>query len=298
MNLLGVSWWWANPPDPAVELLARGGALEQLEREPAPELGAGIERWRMIGARGDTVTGLWKPPAVTASDPVWSVVMLGGIGTDDRAVLLVPDGLPMGVLAVSWPWSGPRRMGKLEFLARIPELRDVLHRTPGAIARGVEAVRRARPGTQVSLLGVSLGVPPTVAALGLTSPDALVIVDGAADLGRLMRSEIARALGGGLAGAILAPPGAALGARLVWSLEPARHPNAETPVLLVDAAREERYPPECVARLHATFPHASVMAHPGGHVEPGNRPAIAPIVDLVRRWLGGIPAESPRVPTS
>src|SRR5262245_31640193 len=236
--------------------LTHGGPLQRLEREPAPDLGAGIERWRMIGASGDTVTGLWKPPS-TGADHRWSVVLLGGIGTDDRAALLIPDSLPVGVLAVSWPWSGPRHMGRLEFLGRVPAIRAAMLLTPAATARGVEAVRRAFPGSRVAFLGASLGVPPTVAALALTAPDALVLVDGMADLERVLRSEIVRILGGGVWGTVLAPPGAALGARLLSPLEPARHACPTTPVLLVDAMHEERFPPECVARLHATFPHAS-----------------------------------------
>ncbi len=296
--LAGLAWWGTHPPDPMVELRARSFTLEQLERGPAPETGRGVERWRMIAAGGDTVAGLWKPAGTSARFPTWSMVILGGVGTDDRAALLVPDSLPIGVLAVSWPWKGPRRMGKLEFLASLPKIREAVLRTPAAIALGAAAVRRACPGTRVALLGASLGAPPTVAALALTAPEALVVVDGAADLARLLRSETSRALGGGLAAAVLAPPAGALGARLLWSIEPARHPTFPgTPVLLVDAAREERYPRECVARLHAMFPGASIGTHPQGHMQSGNRPVVAAIVDTVWRWLDALP-ERPAAPST
>src|SRR5207344_1836374 len=106
--------------------------------------------------------------------PSWVVVLLGGIGTDDRSALLVPDSLPVGVLAVSWPWKGSRQMSPHEFLLRVPAIRVALLETPGAIARGVEAARRACPGARVALIGASLGVPPTVAALPLANADALV----------------------------------------------------------------------------------------------------------------------------
>jgi hypothetical protein len=290
-----LSWWWTHPPVPEAELRADLRPLVALERMPAPELGRGFERWRMLAERGDTVTGLWRaaakdPAAAPGHEPDWAVVILGGIGTDDRAALLVPDSLPVGVLAVSWPWKGPRRMSRLTFLASVPALRAALLSTPGALARGVEAVRRAAPGARVALLGASLGAPPTVAALPLARPDALVLVDGAADLERLLRSETARTLGGGAGAALLARPAAALGARLVSSLEPARHRAAAAlPVLLVDAVRDERYPRECIARLHATFPHATLATHPGGHIRPEDRPQIAAIVETARRWLGGLP---------
>ncbi|HEX5633888.1 MAG TPA: hypothetical protein VFX50_11705, partial [Gemmatimonadales bacterium] len=97
-------------------------ALLKLERIPAPELGPGFERWRMIGAHRDTVTGIWRSGAAdgagpSSAQPHWSVVVLGGIGTDDRAALLVPDSLPVNVLAVSWPWKGARQMGAWQFVA-------------------------------------------------------------------------------------------------------------------------------------------------------------------------------------
>jgi len=58
--------------------------------------------------------------------------------------------------------------------AGITNLIDIL-----AIARGVDALRRANPDARVAIVGASLGVPPVVAALPLARPDALVLVDGA-----------------------------------------------------------------------------------------------------------------------
>jgi hypothetical protein len=289
--LVALAWWWTHPPDPEAEVLGYHRPLVALERVPAPQLGRGFERWRMIAAGGDTVTGLWRAGASPQASN-WAVVILGGIETDDRAALLVPDSLPIGVLAVSWPWNGPRSMSKLAFIASVPQLHTALLRTPGAIARGVEAVRRAGPGARVVLLGASLGVAPVVAALPLARPDALVLVDGAADLGRLLRSETARALDGGIAGATLAPPAAAFAARLLSSIEPARYGAAARgiPVLLVDAERDERYPLACVTRLHATFPHATNAMHPGGHLDPGNQRQVTEIVEAVWRWLGRVTA--------
>lgn len=265
-------------------------ALATLERDPAPELGRGFERWRMIGAGRDTVTGLWRAAAVPR--PRWVIVLLGGIGTDDRAALLVPDSLAAGVLAVSWPWEGPRAMRRLEFLARVPALRAALLRTPAAIARGADAARQASPGSRVALVGASLGVSPTVAALPLAHPDALVIVDGAADLELLLRSEIARELDRAPWAGAVATPAAALGARLLSPLEPARYRSAAgaTPVLIVDAEEEERYPAPCVARLHATFPHATRTRHPGRHMRPEDREQIHAIIEVAWSWLDRLEA--------
>jgi hypothetical protein len=290
------AWWWTHPSDPDAELRARMRPLERLEREAAPHLGRGVERWRMIAA-GDTVTALWKPGVRNADVAPWVVVLLGGIGTDDRAALLMPDGLPIDVLAVSWPWTGSRHMNPGEFLASVPDLREAMLRTPAAIALGVEAARRTRPGARVGLVGASLGVPPTVATLALAPVDALVLIDGAADLGRLMRAETANALGGGPFARAVAAPAGALGARLLAPLEPARHGIAAVPphppVLIVDAEQERRFPPECVQRLHAAFPGATVVTHPGAHIRPQDRFTLIAIVGKVRPWLEALAKPAP-----
>jgi len=290
--LAWAAWWWTHPGDATAELRARAGALASLEREPAGDLGTGLERWRMATAKGDTTTGLWRA-APGDSAAAWVVVILGGIGTDDRAALLVPDSLQVSVLAVSWPWKGPRKMGRLEFVGRVPALRAALLRTPGSLAIGVAAARRASPGSRVALLGASLGVPPTAAAASFAGADALVLVDGAADLGRLLRSEVARAVGGA-GGRALAPAAGSLGARLLAPLEPSRHPAPALPVLLIDAEREERYPRECVTRLHEAYPHADRATHPGAHLRPEHRDEVEAIVGAAWRWLAALPVRPPR----
>src|SRR5512144_682349 len=83
-----VAWWWTHPPDPETEVRSYHRPLVALERLPAPHLGRGCEQWRMIAAAGDTMTGLWRAGAPRRGSE-WVVVILGGIGTDDRAALLV-----------------------------------------------------------------------------------------------------------------------------------------------------------------------------------------------------------------
>ncbi len=283
--------WW-RPLDPRTEVDIRSHALVSLERVPRPELGRGVERWLLLGPDGDSVTALWRAPdrepgRGADGGPVWAVVLLGGIGTDDRAALLVPDELPVGVLAVSWPWKGPRRMGRLRFVASTPALHASLLRTPRALARGVEAVRRELPGARIAMVGASLGVPPTVAALPLVRADALVLVGGAADLGRLLRSETARALGGGPLAAGAAWLAAPLGAWLLAPLEPSRVESTARalPTLLVDAEREDRLPRECIERLHAVFPHAERAVHPGAHLRPEDERQMRVILDTAWGWM-------------
>ena len=169
-------------------------------------------------------------------------------------------------------------------------MRRALLRTPGTIALGVEAVRRECPACRVALLGASLGAPPTAVALSLERADAIVLVDGGADLDRLLRAEVSHAARGGIVGAIVGAAAGVLGARLLSSLEPARHLASarELPALLVDAEREERVPQACVERLRETFPQADRATHVGGHVRAENAQQIASLVEIVWGWLAAL----------
>lgn len=286
---------------PTADTHAGPRTLARLERVPAPELGRGFERWRMVGSRGESVRGIWRAARSRETETAaqehsaaradeWTVVILGGIGTDDRAALLVPDSLAVNVLAVSWPWTGPRQMKTWQFVANMPAIRGALLRTPAALAHGIDAVRRVRPGTRVALVGASLGVPPTVAALRQANVDALVLIDGAADLGRLLSAEAGRSLGDRRVAARFAQAFAPLVAWTVAPLEPSRRgPNERAiPTLIVDAEREERLPRACVAALHARFPHATLAKHPGAHMRPEDPVQMRSILGTVWAWLGRV----------
>jgi hypothetical protein len=268
--------------------------LETLVRDPAPELGTRVERWRMTTTEGRTWTGLWRgaaDPGDTTGAPAWSVALLGGFGTDDRAALLIPGTLPVGVLAMSWPWAGPRSMTRIGFLTQVPALRRTVLAAPDALVTGVAALRIATPAARNALLGVSLGAPPVIAAAREARPDALVLVDAAADLPVLLAAETARVLGGGPIARLLAAPAGTIAGALVAGLEPVLHTRAACglPVLILDAADEERFPRDGVMRLHAALPHATLARHAGAHIRPEDTAQIASIVDTTWSWLSALP---------
>lgn len=284
-------WWWTHPPDPTLALLARRGFTAQVLRTPAPKLGARLERWRIVTTRGDTLRALFRAAAPAAGADVdgrpWAVVMLGGIGTGDRAALLLPDSLAVDALAMDWPWHGPRRLSWLSYIRYSPAMRAALHEAPAALAHGATALRRERGPTRVAVLGASLGSPAAVAALRLTPADALVVVDGMAALEALFDSELQRVLPHAWLDAALAPVLAAFAARLVHALEPTRHAEAveRVPTLIVDAEAEDRYPRECVRALHAALPHAERRTHAGAHLRPEDAAQVRAIIATVDSWL-------------
>jgi len=283
--------WWTHPPDPTLALLARRGFTATVLRAPAPALGARIERWSIVTTRGDTLRALFRGAlrATIAAGEArpWGVVMLGGIGTGDRAALLLPDSLSVDALAMDWPWHGPRRMSWLDFARRLPQIREALHAAPAALAHGAAALRRERSPTRVAVLGASLGSPAAIAALRLTPVEAVIVVDGMADLHAVLESELQRALPHRWLDVLAAPPLAAVGARLLHAVEPARHAAAaeRVPALLIDAEAEARYPRESVRALHAVLPHALRLTHAGGHLRPEDVSQVQQIIPQVSDWL-------------
>ncbi len=295
--LAALSAWWALPPDPQHALQAHAPPLARVLRTPEPALGARVEWWRMVSTAGDTALALWRSAPPGTPDP-WTVVLLGGLQTGDRAALLLPDG-PFNVLAVDWPWRGPRRMRAWRIALELGAIREAVLRSPGVLARGVEAVTRAGGAdtVRVAILGASLGVPPALAAVRLTRHlDALVLVDGAADLDDLLRAALERVP----VSPVLAVPMAALAARLIRPLEPALNAPAAArlPVLLMNSEHDELMPAADVRRLHACLPWAEVRWRPGRHVRPHRGRTIEELTGEALAWLSARPVPRAGTPPS
>jgi hypothetical protein len=294
-----IALWWMFPPDPVKVLERERLTLAGVAREPLPELGARLERWRLLTTGNDTLFAMWRP-APPARDARWTVVLLGGLGTGDRAAALIPDDLPVHVLAVDWPWRGPREMEPAEFARKIPAVRGAILRSPAVLALGIDAVRRedpnrglGRPPARVALLGASLGVPPAMAALRISDPpDALLLLDGSADLESVLRRD----LEGMNESRVPAAPAAALAARLIHPLEPARHFDAaaRVPTFVMNAERDERLPREAVLALHAGLPHAEHRWRADTHVGPGRLLTIASMATEAYAWLETLPDSTAR----
>lgn len=285
LALVLFAWWWTHPADPETELRDHWSPLVKVERQARPEFGARIERWTLTDERGRTFTGLWRSAAGTVERP-WTVVLLGGLGTGDRAALLIPDDIPAHVLAVDWPWTGAREMSVAEFAAQLPAIRSAILTTPTVLALGLDAVRDQPEvdDARIALLGVSLGVPPSVAAMRLTdSPRALALLDGAARIDLILQQDIR----GWIDADWLSRPLAAVGYRLVMALEPLRNAEAcaDTPTLLINAENDERLPIESVRALHEALPHAESRWRSDIHVNPGRPEAIAELAVYVNGWL-------------
>ena len=284
---------WMGARDPAPALRRPFAPLARIERRAAGELGARVQRWRLVTTRGGTVSALWRAAPAGVPHP-WTAVMMGGLQTGDQAALLLPADAPFHVLAVDWPWQGPRTLTPAEFALKLPAIERAALRSPAALALGVEAAART-PGVdpaRIVLVGASLGAPPALAALRLTgAPDALVLVDAGADLELLMRVGLERH--GWLHGP--ASVTAALAYQRVWPLEPALNARAAArlPVLLMNSAHDERMPRSAVVKLHASLPRATVRWRSGPHMRPGQRDVIARLARDADAWLRARDAAPP-----
>lgn len=274
--------------DPAGALSRRYSPVTAVRREPAATLGSGFERWSIATASGDTVRGLWRR-ADTTTAATWTVVLLGGLQTGERAALVVPGPLPVHVLAMDWPWRGPRRMGRLEFLRRLPAIREAVVRSPTVLAAGMDAAATQADcdRRRIAVLGASLGVPPALGATRLTrNARAVILVDGAADLRGLLDHQLRRAS----VPRVACAPLAALGAWLARPLEPELHGPAlaDRPVLLFNARSDERLPASCTARLHACLPEAEIRWRDAPHIRTGQVETIASLTRESAAWLAGL----------
>jgi len=257
----------------------------RLERRPVRAMGARVQRWVIISARGDTVFGLWRPAPARVARP-WTAVLLGGFHTGDRAALLVPNDTLFNTLAVNWPWRGKRKLTPAEFALQLPAIQRAVQRTPAVLALGVEAVAQSRgvDASRIVIVGASLGVPPVLAALRLTSvPAAVVLVDGGADLETMIRAGLERE--GWVSGAAALSAAGAM--QWLWPLEPMLNAPvaARLPVLLMNSASDERVPRASVLKLQESLPHATIRWRSGPHLRPSQKDVFARLTLEVDAWL-------------
>jgi dienelactone hydrolase len=275
--------WWRQPPDPTAPLRSVWSPYARLERQPAPRLGERVERWRIFDEAGHSVRALWRPAAHPTAKS-WTVVMLGGVETDDRALLLLPADSPANVLSVSWDWKIPPG----ESLLNVLYFRDAALRAAAALALAMDAAGRVADRDRVALMGVSLGVPPALAALQLSDKArALVLIDGAADLEQVIRRRLSRKMHPPWLAAAVA---AVLG-RIIRPLEPSLNVDraARLPALVINARRDKLLPLAAIQDLRNALPRADTRWRKDTHIEPNHRAAIAALSADVATWLQALP---------
>jgi predicted alpha/beta hydrolase family esterase len=192
------------------------------------------------------------------------------------------------MIAAIRKWNARQRMAT-SFASRLVAIycfASCRERTSAALALGVEAVSRQPEvdPARIALVGASLGVPSTVAALDLTRlPAAGALLYGGADIETWMRDALTRhgsprRLAGVAASAAFA---------FVRGLEPVAHAGRASPVrMLIVNARFDRFVPLAAAEaLHRAFPHAAVRWKEGPHLDGRPGTLIDGLAAEVEAWL-------------
>jgi pimeloyl-ACP methyl ester carboxylesterase len=276
---------WSRPSDPVAELRRFDSPLESVERIARPDLGEGVEIWALAAASGERDTAIWRPSRHPAPG-TWTIVMLGGLGPGARAGLLVPEELPLNVLALDWHWQGPRAPRGMQFVTHAFGFRRLVLSAPLALARTVAAAARAPEvdTSRIALLGVSLGVPPSVSALRFApEADAVVLLHGGAAINELMARSLEREH---------VPPSIArvagnIGASFIAPIEPLRHADAlrDVPALLINSTTDDIVPEAAARKLHALFPHRESRWGEGPHIRKFRTALIDSLSREMLVWL-------------
>ena len=268
-------------------------------RQEMPDLGPRVERWSLVDDRGGHFTGLWRAAVRPTRDSgqssdlrdrPWTVVLLGGFYAGDQATLLLPDTLGVHMLAVDWPWHGPRRLTTSQFVRMLPDIHQMLVQSPAVLALGVDAVSRQPEvdPSRIALIGASLGVPSTVAALELTqAPAACALVYGGADIQTWMGHELPKHIWP----PALAPLLASVLFDFVRPLEPSLHSKAAARArfLILNARADQSVPAEVAEALHRALPHATVRWKEGRHISSRRNAQLDGIAAEVEAWLESRP---------
>jgi hypothetical protein len=252
---------------------------------------------RLRDGRG-TVHEAWLrlPPAPAGR--LVPVVIVGGIGTGRAAATLVPCPPGYALLALDYPYHGPRAPTRDELIAAIPEIHRAAHATPHGVASALHWLRTRedmdRRGALV--VGASFGVPFVLRGIALLprarTPGgedrgplgvrAVCLLYGGADLPNLVRYRMRDRPG-------WERETAAWGLALFFSeLEPARWIGrvAPRPVLFVNGARDELVGEANARLLHAKAGEPkSVVWINSEHMRPEADELLVDLVERARRWF-------------
>jgi hypothetical protein len=257
---------------------------------------------------------LRTPPAdssaATALRPLVPVVILGGLGTGRRAATIVPCPPGYALLALDYPYDGPRAPTRGELLAALPAIHRAAHATPYGVAAAVRwlETRAEMDDRGAIVLGASFGVPFVLRGIadlprarGTDGGDAgprgvrgVCLLYGGADLPNLARYRLRDHAAWERE---LVAWGLALG---FADLEPGRWIGrvAPRPVLFVNGVRDELVGEANARLLQAKAGAAKTIVWlDTEHMQPGAEALLVDLVDRARAWadtLGVSPSNGSR----
>lgn len=243
------------------------------------------------------------PAPVTGWPRYQPVIVMGGIGTGRRAAQVVPCPPGFAILAVDYPYDGPRAPTRDEVLRHLPEIHRAAHDAPGGVGAAIDYLRARRDMSRdgALVLGASFGVPFVVRGLadlprardaggrdlGPAGVRAVALLFGGAELPSMVRYRMREA-------PAWERETAAAGVALFFSdLEPGRHVAriAPRPLLLVNGNRDE------FVSVHAAEALWAAAGEPkhriwldSRHLQPDAESLLRDLVSRTLAWLATLGA--------
>ena len=215
-----------------------------------------------------------------------AAILLGGYKTGRKAVDIPASTGTLVLLSIEYPYEGPERPRGLDWLRHFGDMRRAILDTPPAILLAAQFLysREDVDPSRVTVIGVSLGVPFSVAAAATDKRIAgAALLHGGGDIAKMSEYAFAdrgpawlmRALSRGLAW-VVAP------------LEPTRYAGdiAPRPALMVNADGDEFIPRSSVLELYDALRQPKrIVWIPSAHVATSDEEVVEQLMSITLEWM-------------
>ena len=215
-----------------------------------------------------------------------AAILLGGYKTGRKAVDIPAQTGNLVLLSIEYPYTGPQRPRGLDWVRYFGTMRRAILDTPAAVLLAAQYLytRRDVDPERVSVIGVSLGVPFSVAAAATDKRIAgAALLHGGGDIATMAYYAFAdrgpawimRSLAWGLSW-VAAP------------LEPTRYAAdvAPRPVLMVNAAEDEFIPRSSVLELYGSLRQPKrIVWLESAHVATSDEEVVDGLMSITLEWM-------------
>jgi hypothetical protein len=227
------------------------------------------------------------------------VLLLGGHETGRDAVSVIGDPGEIVVVALDYPYRGPKRLkGIVASVRAVPAIQRALLDTPPAVSLALDWLSQQPyvDPERAELVGISLGVPFAAVAGALDARFQRVwLVHGGAD----NRAWLANRLESRIRNAALRRTAASFLLFLAYgeSFQTDKWIRRISPrgVVVVGAARDEEMPVASVERLYAAAGEPKeLLWTDGGHIRPDRMEIVRQLLDFARSRIRAPGEPEPR----